>query len=134
MSAQENNIMLPKLELTYTGEIIEKILLNLENEYKNVNIYDYIIMPNHIHFVIELCEWADTGPAPTIPEIICSFKTRTTYEIIKEIKNNRIEPFKNKIWQRNYYEHVIRKEKEYLEIAEYINNNPYNWEKDEYYQ
>ena len=45
--------------------------------------------------------------------------------IVKEINN--------KIWQRNYYEHIIRNEREYLEIIQYINNNPTNWNKDKYF-
>ena len=40
---------------------------------------------------------------------------------------------KGKLWQRNYYEHIIRNEKEYLLIKQYIQNNPLNWEKDKYY-
>ena len=89
-------------------------------------------MPNHIHGIIEI-KRADTGPAPTIGDIICSFKTRTTGYIIKEIKAGKMEIFEKRFWQRNYYEHVIRNEKEYWKIYEYIENNPLNWNKDEYY-
>ena len=59
--------------------------------------------------------------------IIRIFKTYTTkkyYEININVNG--------KLWQRNYYEHIIRNEKEYLHILEYIENNPINWEKDEY--
>ena len=58
-------------------------------------------MPNHIHFIIELTEGADTGPAPTIGEIVCSFKTRTTGHAIKEIKKGNLLPFDKRFWQRN---------------------------------
>lgn len=40
---------------------------------------------------------------------------------------------KHSIWQKLFYEHIIRDEKEYLQIKEYIINNPFNWKKDEYY-
>jgi putative transposase len=107
--------------------------LNLEKEFSNIKLHEYIIMPNHIHFIIELTEWADTGPAPTIGEIVCSFKTRTTGHAIKEIKKGNLLPFDKRFWQRNYYEHIIRNEKEYYKIVEYIENNPLKWEEDEYF-
>ena len=42
--------------------------------------------------------------------------------------------FRENVWQRNYYEHIVRNEKEYQKILEYIKNNPMNWEKDKYFQ
>ena len=59
---------------------------------------------------------------PTIPNVIKSFKTICTKEYAEQI------------WQRNYYEHVIRTEKEYYKIIEYIITNPLKWEKDKYYK
>lgn len=123
-----------RTELTYIGNIVEKELLNLGKEFINIKIHDYVIMPNHIHYVIEICKRADTGPAPTIANIICSFKTRTTGLIINAIKNGEIKPFDKKFWQRNYYEHIIRNEQEYLEIKKYIHENPLKWYDDVLYQ
>lgn len=125
--------MSAQIELTYVGNIIEKILLNLEENF-NVKIHDYIIMPNHVHFVIEILARADTRSAPTIGQIIKTFKTMSTTIISKEIKIGNIEPYNKRFWQRNYYEHIIRNEKEYLKIQEYIINNPYKWIKDIYYK
>lgn len=48
----------------------------------------------------------------------------------KRLTNKEIN---NKIWQRNYYEHIIRNEREYLEIIQYIQNNPLNWNKEKYF-
>jgi len=119
-----------KTKLTYTGKLIQKAYLNLENEFPNIKLHNYVIMPNHVHGIIEIQKWADTGPAPTIGDIICSFKTRTTCNILKEIKQGKIQHFDKRIWQRNYYEHIIRNEKELYAIIEYIENNPKNWDKD----
>ena len=52
------------------------------------------------------------------------FKTMTTNEYIENVKNNMFPPFDKKIWQRNYYEHIIRDESDYIETKEYILNNP----------
>lgn len=65
------------------------------------------------------------SPAPTIGNIICAFKSITTV-ICNKIHNTKGRV----IWQRNYYEHVIRNEKELNKIIEYITNNPLNWEND----
>ena len=69
------------------------------------------------------------SPAPTIGDIICTFKSITT---IKYNKNNNTNG--RIIWQRNYYEHIIRNEKKYYKIIEYIRTNPLKWEEDKYYK
>jgi REP element-mobilizing transposase RayT len=62
------------------------------------------------------------------------FKTMTTNEYIRGVKINGWKPFVDKMWQRNYYEHIIRNADEYLRIAEYIINNPAKWEIDKLYK
>ncbi len=52
------------------------------------------------------------------------FKTMSTNEYIRNVNNNNWTPFNKKLWQRNYYEHIIRNEKSYLHISEYIRTNP----------
>ena len=121
-----------QIKLTNIGNIIKKSYINLENEYENIKLHDYVIMPNHIHVIIEICDRADTGPAPTIGDIICSYKTRTTGLILKGIKEGKFKPFNKRLWQRNYYEHIIRDEKELYRITQYIQYNPLNWDKDKY--
>ena len=110
---------------TIIGEQIEKTIIYLNEKYKsNMNILDYIIMPNHIHLIINI-----TGKGGTLPlqQIIIELKTYTNRKYVQLINENK------KLWQRNYYEHIIRNEKEYLRIKEYIINNPVNWAKDEYF-
>lgn len=58
------------------------------------------------------------------------FKTMTTNEYIRGVKTLGWKPFDGKLWQRNYWEHIIRNENEYNRIAEYIINNPQNWGND----
>ena len=57
----------------------------------------------------------------------------TTNEYIKGVKNKIYPPFNKKVWQRNYYDRIIRNEQEYEKIYEYIENNPLKWEEDKYY-
>ncbi len=61
------------------------------------------------------------------------FKTMTTNEYIRGVKNKNWKRFDKKLWQRNYYEHIIRDEKSYYQISEYIQTNPLKWQDDKYY-
>ncbi|MBI5415010.1 transposase [Candidatus Peregrinibacteria bacterium] len=79
------------------------------------------------------------GVAPTglkilsLPDIVHRFKTMTTKKYSDGVKNNNWSPFPGKLWQRNYYEHIIRDEDSLNRIREYIQNNPSNWGKDEFF-
>ena len=65
--------------------------------------------------------------------VIQWFKTMTTNEYIRGVKTLGWQPFNKKLWQRDYYEHIIRNEKSYQHIANYIINNPAKWENDKFY-
>ena len=76
------------------------------------------------------------GIAPTgktIGDIIGGFKSNVTVEYIRGVKSFDWHPFNNRLWQRNYYEHIIRNEESYYKIVDYIRNNPSNWNKDQFY-
>jgi hypothetical protein len=70
----------------------------------------------------------------TIGDIIGAFKSITTDKYINGVKNQNWKPFNKKLWQRNYYEHIIRNENAYLKISEYIINNPLKWGIDKLYE
>ena len=74
------------------------------------------------------------GVAPTVlslPDVVHRFKTMTTKRYIDGVTQNGWLPFTGKLWQRNYWEHIIRNENDLAEIREYIRNNPARWESDE---
>ncbi len=79
-------------------------------------------MPNHIHMIVSICEAMKVSP-PTIniETVIRSFKTMVTKETGCSV------------WQRSYYDHIIRNEKDYQKIWEYIDTNVLRWEKDCFY-
>lgn len=109
---EENNI-----ELSNEGNIVKKNIYKIEEIYKKIGIDEYIIMPNHIHILI----WIKDKNGVTISKIIKHYKTNVSKEI------------KYSIWQKSFYEHIVRNEKEYLKAREYIRNNIINWKKDKYY-
>ena len=78
------------------------------------------------------------GIAPTskynnIGNIVGAFKSLTTNKYIDGVKSGIFSPFEKRIWQRNYYEHIIRNEKSFKIIREYILNNPQKWENDKFF-
>lgn len=123
-------------------QMIERWLLELENRFWDVTIPEYIIMPNHVHFIVQKMlspddngvtvdntQGNETGDHIGSPlrDIIGWFKTMTTNEYIRNVRQGLYVPFNKRLWQRNYYEHIIRNENEYLRIAEYIRTNPSRW-------
>ncbi|MDR0983149.1 MAG: hypothetical protein LBM07_07935 [Culturomica sp.] len=71
---------------------------------------------------------ATTRVAPTrVGDIVGAFQSIVTVNYIRAVKNFGWQSFDKKLWQRNYYEHIIRDINEYSHIAEYIKNNPKKW-------
>lgn len=83
---------------------------------------------------------ADTNPiegehvGSPLHRVVQWFKTMTTNEYIRGVKNLGWQPFDGKLWQRNYYEHIIRNETAYQNISQYIINNPAKWATDKFYK
>ncbi|MFH1665222.1 MAG: transposase [Candidatus Omnitrophota bacterium] len=128
------------------GEWWQKLPLH----FPNIEMDEYIIMPNHLHGIIIVGaplvgalnddgtgvkndNRAGTRPAPTLGRIIGALKSITTNEYIRNVKTRNWPPFEKRLWQRGYYEHVIRNEHDLVYIREYITTNPAKWEEDEYY-
>ena len=69
-------------------------------------------------------------PLRSLPDVVHRYKTMTTKRYADGVKNDGWPPFKGKLWQRNYYEHIIRSDDDYRRIEEYINRNPKTWTDD----
>lgn len=118
------------------GEMVKEVWKSIPDHFPNVELREYVIMPNHIHGIISITVEAthasplpriSKGPMPgSIGAIIGSIKSAATRSFHK-IQNSH----ENSLWQRNYYKHVIRNERDYQAIYDYILANPMNWEKDE---
>ena len=121
----------PHVQLTDIGKIVNEQIEEINDVYKDLNIIKFVIMPDHVHMIIFLfddknvyCGTSRT-PSPTnarIPALISTFK---------RFVNKRIG---FNIWQRSFHDHIIRSEKEFLEICGYIDINPINWVNDIYNQ
>ena len=127
---------IPKTELTPIGKIVKSEIEKTNQIRQNAKIEQYIIMPNHIHIILEIFDDNHKGTvlpcAPTV-EKFGKPTSKTVCTIVRYLKSGvtRIYNQKNKIniqlWQRGFYERIIRNEKEYFQICEYIKNNPINF-------
>ena len=128
-----------KIKLSYAGKVVDRIWNKLPEKYKNVVLGVYQVMPDHFHGIIILkpergkhlinqmpTEFKSGIPnnpmelnKPTIGKMIRWFKGKVKYEI--KIFNPEFR------WQRRYYDRIIRDEKEFYFIEEYIRKNPSNY-------
>ena len=182
-----------KMQLNGAGRMVEKWYREIENKYPGKRCHEMMVMPNHIHCIIEntdnhtheldahvgaplrgrpvndiapndeYCghnnnndqpgtginnefgdsrgEQSGTGEkygiynkkwGSTIDDVMDWFKTMTTNEYIRGVKKQGWPPFEGKLWQRNYYDHIIRNEQSCQNISGYIINNPAKWDDDKF--
>jgi len=125
-----------EMHLNTAGEMLKQIWLELSDHYAGVETDTFMIMPNHFHGIIVLNN-VGTGPRAcpeskmTLPDAVHRFKSLTTARYRQGVKTQNWEPFWGKLWQRNYYEHIVRDNNDLNRIREYIKNNPINWDKDD---
>ena len=106
------------------NQIIHTWIHRTQNQYRNITIDNYVIMPDHLHFILTIHE---TIPGCSVPEIMRFFKTMTVNEYIRCVKSGLLPVFDRKIWQKSYYDHMIRNQQDYASAWEYIENNPAKW-------
>ena len=134
-----------KTYLSHPGRIVEECWGEIPSDFSTVSLDGFVIMPNHLHGIVIIDDQRNgtttnispfltgdektmtAGPqSKSLSAIVGSFKSVAT----KRIHRLGITKF-HSIWQRNYYEHIIRNEDDYQSKVEYIQSNPLNWEDDE---
>jgi len=154
--AIKNNQMI----LNDIGNMVDLWWHKIFETYKNALVDEYIIMPNHIHGLINIVGAGpctrplsknneiyqrknvngnddDAGENMVSPlqtglgQCLAWFKRMTTNKYIHNVKNNNWPPFNKRLWQRNYHDHIVRNDQSLKNIREYIINNPKNWGTDE---
>ncbi|SHJ32118.1 REP element-mobilizing transposase RayT [Desulfatibacillum alkenivorans DSM 16219] len=130
------------------GKMVRQIWEEIPSRYPGVRLDAFVLMPNHIHGIIILerksslqdCNQrgAESGrpqgylAAMSLSDIVRRFKTLTTRKYIDGVNQLGWPRFNGKLWQQNFYDHIIRKEESLHSIREYIANNPAQWELDKY--
>jgi REP element-mobilizing transposase RayT len=126
------------------GEMIQSVWRELPGHYHGVELDAFVVMPNHVHGIVILvgagpCACPEDagqprGVAPTsamsLPDVIHRFKSLTTAKYRRGVHDNGWSPVHRRLWQRNYYEHVVRSEEELDSVRQYVANNPACWDQD----
>lgn len=125
-----------EMQLNEYGLIAQNEWLNTLQKRQHILLDEFIVMPNHIHGIIVVtnrltdkergvCDTPLHSPSNTIGAIIRGYKSAVTSQLKEKIGSE--------IWQRNYYEHIIRNETAFNQIRQYIMNNPFTWEQDRFF-
>jgi putative transposase len=148
-------IEMGKMQLSNVGVIADLLWHEIKNHAKNVNLGQFVVMPNHIHGILVLTGDGDDGdggdvetghalslrPAPSPPPTIGQQRFQN---IGKNSVSSIIGGYKSAVtknanrlglkfgWQPLFYEHIIRDEKAFQNISHYILNNPFNWVEDRF--
>ena len=153
------NIVDGKMQLNDIGRLVEEEWLNTINIRKgDVRLHNYIVMPNHFHAIIEICECMDECDSSQIlntdnvgecekgecekgecekgecdSPLRMKSPSKTVGAIVRGFKGAVSRQLGYSVWQRNYYEHIIRTGESYRQISDYIVNNPTKWQDDKFY-
>lgn len=130
-----------EMRLNEAGAMVQSVWDEIPVFYPGVLTDAFVVMPNHIHGIVVLVgapprgcpnQGQAQGPAPTLslPDVVHRFKTMTTKRYADGVKRNGWPPFPGRLWQRNYYEHIIRNEESLNRIRQYIADNPARWVQD----
>ena len=106
----------PATVLTAAGKIVDGLIQNIDRVYPGVHVDTYCLMPDHIHLLLMIRAKEDGPPRAAAPAAIPT--------VINSLKSLATKRCGKVLWQRGYYEHVIRCETELNEIREYIENYP----------
>jgi putative transposase len=130
------NVEQGRMRLNDAGELAVATWSNMSERFPEIDLDMFVVMPNHLHAIIVL---SDTGSAvgaaissaPTIGDVVGAFKSSFTVQFIDGVKKKRWPAFDRRVWQRNYYEHIIRDERDLDRVRRYIDENPAAWEFDQ---
>lgn len=118
----DNTVGANIVRLSKIGQKIENCILKIEEIYPCIFVDNYIIMPNHIHLILTI----DTNRRPMVAPTVAT--------VIKQFKGAASKEAGTSIWQKGYYDHIIRNENDFNETMKYITFNAQKWDEDKYFK
>ena len=115
------------VELLPHGIVADKHIKQMNEFYENITVLQYVIMPNHIHFLLFVRK--DGSPRTSTP----TKQTAFVSHFVSTFKRFCNKEYGRNVWQRGFYDHIIRGRDDYEEIVKYIYENPIRWYYDELY-
>jgi len=137
-----------EVRLSDAGKMVQEAWQALLGRLSGTELDAFVIMPNHVHGIIVIpgrgesrirpddSRQPDSGDhkdrpygttAGSLGRVIQAFKSTTTHQYVLGVRQRGWPPFRGRLWQRNYYERVIRNDRELDKIREYITTNPLKW-------
>ena len=108
------------------GQMVRAVWDAIPDHYQGVEVDEFIAMPDHLHGIIILA--GAGGPSSlSLSQVVQRFKSLTTTRYREAVVSSGWPPYHGSLWQRNYYEHVVRNEFELNRIRQYIRENPLRW-------
>ena len=122
-------------DFTEYGVIVENKIEELSRQSTSIRVDNYVIMPNHVHFLLSIISTQGTSrtPSPTNKYPAPSRNNETVPRFVSYFKRSTNCLCGRNIWQRSYYDHVIRNNDDYESHYDYITNNPVRWFTDKYF-
>lgn len=122
------------MHLNAAGRAVLNRWEDLEGRFNSVEVDEVIVMPNHLHGILLLnagpAELISTTHQESLGKCMQWFKSITTHDYMDGVKNREWPVFDSRLWQRNYYEHIIRNDRDLGRIRTYIEANPSQWASD----
>jgi len=119
----------PLPRLSCYGKIVDVWIQKISEKYREIFVDSYIIMPNHIHLLLSVSNDGGRGdPSPTVNAAMGWLK----YQVTKELNKMR-GTAGEKIFQRSFFDQIVRNRDDYNEIYKYISENPIRWKCDKFY-
>ncbi len=119
-----------RVELTPAGIAVKARWAELAERFPGVESDIHVIMPNHFHAVVVIAGSSEPPGRRALGDVIGWFKSTTTVDYVRGVRDQRWPPFERRLWQYNYFEHIVRNEGELGRIREYIATNPARWAED----
>ncbi|MXY43808.1 MAG: transposase [Dehalococcoidia bacterium] len=133
-----------EMHVNRAGAMVSEVWRQLPSRFPTIELDAFVVMPNHVHGIVVLNlpvgvplvgtlgdeDRATTRVAPTLGDVVGAYKSITTVRYTRGVKVGLWNAYQGRLWQRNYYEHVIRNESELNRAREYIVGNPALWVRD----
>ena len=134
------------MRLNDAGRMAHRVWESLPLRFPGVETDYFVVMPNHLHGIVIMNnlprnpgggaavkdraaagDRATTRVAPTLGRVVGAYKSLTTLEYTRGVKTCNWPTFEGRLWQRNYYEHIVRDDESLSRIRQYISDNPAQW-------
>lgn len=120
-----------EMHLSNAGVVIDSWWRTIPNRHPSTELDAMVVMPNHLHGVLHIGTDPEVALPPSLPRIMHWFKNRSTYDYILGVRLEGWPRFPGKLWQDNYYDRIVRNDRELQRIRTYNEANPANWNDDE---